>query len=312
LRVELMAAPSKQSGAVDPAKISSEQRLTLQQVRRFRQTICDYYQQNERKFPWRETDDPYRILVSEIMLQQTQVQRVVSKYVDFIKLFPDLESLAVAPFREVMTAWQGLGYNRRAMLLQRIAQRVVNEFGGILPDSVAILETFPGIGKATAGALVAFAFHQPAVFIETNIRRVFIHSFFPKSHRVTDVQLLPLVEQTLDRERVRPWYYALMDYGVMLKSLHSDPNHRSAHYAKQSRFADSDRQIRGLVIKILSEKSSLSESLLIDAVGKDPHRTKLIIEQLGREGFLGKQNGMISIHSTPLDAIDDHDFNSSK
>jgi A/G-specific adenine glycosylase len=295
LRVELMTAASRQSGSNGSTVTGSVLGLTPQQVRWFRKTVYDYFLQNGRKLPWRETSDPYKILVSEIMLQQTQVQRVMGKYTDFIGRFPDFESLAAAPLRDILAAWQGLGYNRRARSLQQIAQRVVNDFNGVLPDSVAVLVTFPGIGKATAGALVAFAFHQPSVFIETNIRRVFIHSFFPKSDRVTDRQLLPLVEQTLDRERTRSWYYALMDYGVMLKSLNPDPNRRSAHYGKQPPFRDSDRQIRGLILKVLAETPALSEDRLVRVVGKDPHRTKLLIEQLAREGFLRREHGMVSI-----------------
>jgi A/G-specific adenine glycosylase len=292
-----MSAGSGKSGSDGCTGAVSGQTLTPQQVQQFRQTVYDYFLQNGRRLPWRETTDPYQVLVSEIMLQQTQVHRVMGKYADFIGRFPDVGSLAAAPLREVIAVWQGLGYNRRAMSLQRVAQRVVCEFNGVLPDTVDILLTFPGIGKATAGALVAFAFHQPSVFIETNIRRVFIHTFFPKSHRVADRQLLPLVKQTLDREQVRSWYYALMDYGVMLKGLNPDPNRRSAHYGKQAPFQDSDRQIRGLILKILAETPSLSEERLIRAIGKDPHRTKLIIEQLEREGFLAREHGMVSIGS---------------
>jgi A/G-specific adenine glycosylase len=290
-----MTAVSRKPGSNGRTETTSGQGLTPQQVRRFRKTVYDYFLQNGRKLPWRETSDPYKILVSEIMLQQTQVQRVMGKYTDFIGRFPDFESLAAAPLREILAAWQGLGYNRRARSLQQVAQRVAKDFNGLLPDSVAVLVTLPGIGKATAGALVAFAFHQPSVFIETNIRRVFIHTFFPKSDRVTDRQILPLVEQTLDREQTRSWYYALMDYGVMLKSLNPDPNRRSAHYGKQQPFQGSDRQIRGLILKFLAETPALSEERLVRVVGKDPHRTKLLIEQLAREGFLRREHGMVSI-----------------
>jgi len=164
--------------------------------------------------PWRETSDPYRILVSEIMLQQTQVQRVETKYKEFIAAFPAFPSLARAPLREVLRVWQGMGYNRRAIALRKIAQRVVAEYDGGLPDSVATLRTFPGIGAATAGAIVAFAFNKPTVFLETNSRRVFLHVFFAGRQRVKDSDILPLVETTLDREKPRQWYYALMDYGA--------------------------------------------------------------------------------------------------
>ncbi len=281
---------------------ASNQMLTSPRVRLFRQAVYDNYLQNGRKLPWRETSDPYHILVSEIMLQQTQVERVLTKYDDFLGRFPDFQSLAASALREVLAVWQGLGYNRRAMSLQRTAQRVVNEFGGILPDSVGVLRTFPGIGPATAGALVAFAFHQPAVFIETNIRRVFIHFYFPKNPRVTDKEILPLVEQTLDVERVRDWYYALMDYGVMLRSLNPNPNRRSAHYGKQAPFSDSDRQIRGLILKILVTTPVLSEEHLIKAVGKDEHRTKAIISKLVQERFLERERGRVRIVANSVEA----------
>ena len=140
---------------------------------------------------------------------------------------PTFRALARAPLRDIMAAWQGLGYNRRALALMGIARRVVAEFDGSLPASVETLRTFPGIGEATAGALAAFAFNQPVVFIETNIRRVFLHCFFPGRSGVRDREILPLVDQTLDRQRPRLWYSALMDYGAMLKRAGPNPNLRA-------------------------------------------------------------------------------------
>lgn len=271
--------------------------LTSQQVRSFRRTIYRHFRQNGRRLPWRETADPYQILVSEIMLQQTQVARVLTKYEVFLARFPDFASLARASLREVLVEWQGLGHNRRAIGLQRIAQRIVTERDGRLPDTEEDLRTLPGIGPATAGALIAFAFQKPSIFVETNIRRVFIHSFFAGQDGVTDRQILPLVERTLDRKRVRIWYYALMDYGVMLRSVGPNPNRRSAHYARQAPFLDSDRQIRGLILKILMKTPSLSEEHLVKRIGQQEHRTKCIIAQLTREGFLDRIGGKIAILS---------------
>lgn len=245
--------------------------------------------------PWRRTDDPYSILVSEIMLQQTQVERVLGKYGPFVDRFPGFDALAVASFRDVLAEWQGLGYNRRAMALHRIAQRVVAEFHGMLPDTVETLKTLPGIGAATAGALVAFAFGKPSVFVETNIRRVFIHFFFLGQNHVTDREILPLVDLTLDRSRVRQWYYALMDYGAMLKNSEGNPNRRSAHYHRQSPFSDSDRQIRGLILRCLIGEESLSEDALVTAVGKPTARVRGIITQLVEEGFLTRTGGRVRI-----------------
>lgn len=271
--------------------------LTPPAVDRFRQQIYGFYQDHGRQMPWRETADPYHILVSEIMLQQTQVERVALKYEPFITAFPDVASLAQAPLTEILLRWQGLGYNRRALALQRIAQRLVTEFQGKLPASVETLRTLPGIGAATAGALAAFAFNQPVVFIETNIRRVFLHCFFGDQSSIRDSEVLPLVDQTLDRSRPRLWYYALMDYGAMLKRATPNPNRRSAHYQRQSAFADSDRQIRGLILKTLLGSTALSVQELLRAVGKSPERTHALIEALIQEGFLEQTGTRLRIAS---------------
>ena len=272
-------------------------RVTPAAVRRFRRRLYRFFHDQGRQLPWRDTADPYHILVSEIMLQQTQVARVALKYEPFIQAFPDVLSLARAPLRDIMARWQGLGYNRRALALQGIARRLVAEFQGRLPDSVDTLRTFPGIGAATAGALAAFAFNQPVVFIETNIRRVFLHCFFPGKSGVRDREILPLVDQTLDRERPRPWYYALMDYGAMLKRAAPNPNRRSAHHQRQAPFADSDRQLRGLILKALLKSPALSLEALIKAVGKSPARTTGIIHTLIKEGFLEQGSALLRIAS---------------
>ena len=261
----------------------------------FRNLVYDHFRRSGREMPWRKTSDPYRILVSEIMLQQTQVQRVETKYREFIAAFPDFPSLARAPLRKVLRVWQGMGYNRRAMALQKIAQRVMTEYDGGLPDSVETLRTFPGIGTATAGAIVAFAFNKPTVFLETNIRRVFLHIFFRDREGVRDRELLPLVEKTLDRENPRQWYYGLMDYGARLKKEAENPNRRSAHYTRQSPFEGSDRQIRSLILKTLLAKPRLSMSQLLQAVGKGAKRTGRIIDQLGEEGFLVREGDLVWI-----------------
>lgn len=231
------------------------------------------------------------------MLQQTQVERVLQKYNLFLDRFPDFRTLAIASLKDVLAEWQGLGYNRRAIALQRTAQRVVAEYRGFLPDDVQTLMTLPGIGAATAGAVVAFAFRKPSVFVETNIRRVFIHFFFQRESRVTDREILPFVELTLDKPRVRAWYYALMDYGAALKTAEGNPNRRSAHYHRQSPFSDSDRQIRGMILRRLLEVESLSEESLVAQIGKDADRVKPIIRQLVEEGFLIRSGDRVLISS---------------
>ncbi len=271
--------------------------LSPEGVAAFRQIIYGHFEKSGRDFPWRRTHDPYEILVSEIMLQQTQVERVAQWYDRFLTAFPNLAALAQASVHAVLSAWQGLGYNRRALALHRLARRVVEEFGSQLPDSLEALRTLPGVGPATAGALAAFAFNQPAVFLETNIRRVFLHFFFPRATGVADKQLLPLVAQTLDTARPRPWYYALMDYGASLKAHAPNPNRRSAHYRPQSPFENSDRQIRSRILQMLLKDSPLPQERLEDAAGAKPARVRRIIFQLVAEGFLEQREGLLSINS---------------
>jgi A/G-specific adenine glycosylase len=261
----------------------------------FRTIIYDYYHEKGRDQPWRHTTDPYNIYVSEIMLQQTQVERVLGKYEEFITEFPDFAVLAGAPLEDVLRVWQGMGYNRRAKALKEGAKRVVNEFNGSLPDDTEILSTFPGIGKATACSIAAFAFNKPVVFIETNIRRVFIHFFFHDQEAIQDSDILPLVEKTLDRSDPKQWYYALMDYGSMLKKHIQNPNRRSAAYTRQSRFEGSDRQVRGLVLKKLLEKGEMDENELIALINENRERVEKIIHQMKHEGFIQQKKNTLRI-----------------
>jgi len=187
----------------------------------FRRTIWAHYRRaGRRSLPWRRTRDPYAILVSEIMLQQTQVARVEKYYGKFLKKFPDFRALAWARQGDVLKVWQGLGYNRRAMFLKRSAEIVVAQHAGRLPRARAALEQLPGVGKGTSGSLMAFAFNKPELFIETNIRRVFIHFFFPKRRKVTDVELARYIEKSIDRKNPREWYWALMDYGAAMSATY--------------------------------------------------------------------------------------------
>ena len=149
-------------------------------ARAFRIMIYDYFEHSKRNFAWRDIENPYYIVVSEIMLQQTQTFRVADKFDRFVQVFPDFHTLAQAPFAGVLSLWKGLGYNRRALYLQHIAQRVVRDHAGVLPCDLHVLQTFDGIGPATASSILTFAFNKPEVFIETNIRAVFLHHFFPK------------------------------------------------------------------------------------------------------------------------------------
>ena len=245
--------------------------------------------------PWRETGDPYRIAISEVMLQQTQVDRVRPKYAAFLAAFPDFAALARAPLPEVLAAWQGLGYNRRALALSRLARTVIAEHGGRLPREPEALRRLPGIGPATAASIAAFAFGVPTVFVETNVRRVFLHEFFPGRPGVSDAELLPLVARTLDRRRPREWYHALMDYGAELARTVPNPNRRSAGYARQARFAGSDRQVRGAILRALLAGGAATEARLGREVGAEPERLGRLLAALEAEGFVTRAGRRVAL-----------------
>jgi A/G-specific adenine glycosylase len=255
-------------------------------IKKFQEMVLSHYATYGRDLIWRKTRDPYQILVSEIMLQQTQVGRVQIKFPAFIAAFPDFESLSRAPLADVLQQWQGMGYNRRAVSLQKTAERVAREFGSILPDDTDTLATLPGIGRATASSICAFAFNQPVVFIETNIRRVFIHFFFGDQETVTDAQIMPIAKKALYRKDPRTWYNALMDLGTDLKLTVPNPNRRSRHYTKQSAFEGSDRKIRGSILKMLLAEQHLTLEVITGRCSEDPARIIRIITALEDEGFI--------------------------
>ena len=244
----------------------------------------------KRSLPWRRTRDPYRILVSEIMLQQTTVERVVPFYVNFIKKFPSARALARAPLRAVMKEWNGLGYNRRAKYLLEAAKIIAVEgYKG---------QKLPGVGVYTRGALEAFAFNKPAVFIETNIRTVFIHhchSSILQNTRIGDAKLLQLVARALKESEMAPreFYAMLMDYGAHLKKQGIRLNHKSTHYTKQKKFEGSVRQARGAIIRALLKKpmsaSALKKDLALPHVRQD--EVKNILRALMREGLITLRRG---------------------
>jgi A/G-specific adenine glycosylase len=257
----------------------------------FRRAVWDHYRLHGRRLPWRETQDPFAILVSEFMLQQTQVPRVEAIFPRFMARFPDAMTLARAPFREVLSAWQGLGYNRRAVALHQAAGQLGERFGGSVPADREALLSLPGVGPSTASAVLAFAFDIPVAFIETNIRRVFLHRFFPGHRAVPDREILPLVEAALDRGHPREWYWALMDMGSALRSLPENPNRRSPAYRRQAPFRGSDRQVRSRLLRLLLERGTLEVAEAAGEAGCDPGRFGHILRALEREGFLERIPG---------------------
>ncbi|MRS03880.1 A/G-specific adenine glycosylase [bacterium] len=261
----------------------------------FKKLIFSHHSRYRRVLPWRGDRTPYEIVISEIMLQQTQVERVLLKYGSFIEQFPDFPTLAGADLPSILTLWMGLGYNRRAIALKTMAQKVIDEHAGVLPDTIEELILLPGIGRATAGAILAFAYNKPATFIETNIRRVFIHFFFKGREKVRDSEILPLIKQTLDSDNPREWYYALMDYGSILKTTVVNPNRKSAHYLRQSRFEGSDRQIRGKILKLLLSAGTMQIMTLVREIGEEHERTEKILNDLIRESFIWQRGNRISL-----------------
>jgi A/G-specific adenine glycosylase len=271
-------------------RIVTSGNLNEEECRSFQQGVLSFYQLHGRHdMCWRHTTDPYQIVVSELMLQQTQVERVSIKFPQFIARFPDFAALAAAPLHEILTIWQGMGYNRRALYLKRCAEIVMHDYHGVLPADVEALATLPGIGRATASSIAAFAFNMPVVFIETNIRRVYIHHFFPERETVTDNEILPLVAQTLYRENPRVWYWALMDLGAALKKTVTNPNRRSAHYTRQAPFAGSDREIRGQIVKRLVTGERMSDDELLGNLNEDAGRVRTILAALEREGLVVRE-----------------------
>jgi A/G-specific adenine glycosylase len=272
-----------------------ESELTPASISLFQRLIYEAYRKNPRRMPWRETRDPYHILVSEVMLQQTGVGRVLEKYERFLEAFPDFSTLARAPLGKVLSAWQGLGYNRRSIALRSCAKVIMEDHRGSLPDRFEDLISLPGIGPATASAILAFAFERPALLVETNVRRVFLHFFFPGKTRVRDSEIVRLVELTMDRANPRTWYYALMDYGARLGKTHPGVNQKSAHYRRQSSFIGSTRQMRGAVLRTLLGQSGFTDLDLAHRLGVPISALSPVLAQLAREGFVITKGKRISI-----------------
>jgi len=278
LNPERFTSRYHETGTLDPATVTA-----------FQKAILAHHRANPRPMPWRETRDPYCILISEIMLQQTQVERVKTKCAEFLAAFPTLADLAAAQLPEVLRVWQGLGYNRRALALKRCAEEIAERFSGQFPATIEELESLPGIGPYTARAVAAFAFGAAEPFIETNIRTLFIHFFFHGRDKVADREIMPLVAATLDRSDPRTWYYGLMDYGVMLKQNHPNPGRRSAHHTRQSRFEGSNRQLRSRLLRAVMAQPGITAKALAELLGAEPEAVKRNLEAMEREGFLCKQ-----------------------
>jgi A/G-specific adenine glycosylase len=272
--------------------------MTATEIAVFTETLWNYYAQHGRHdLPWRQAEpdgsfDPYKIMVSELMLQQTQVTRVLPKFNEFLMKFPTVSSLAQAPLSDVLLLWSGLGYNRRAKFLWQAAQTVQTDMQGEFPRSLEQLVALPGVGANTAGAILTYTFNEPVTFLETNIRTVYIHHFFADQTDVPDAAIVEWLTATLDREQPREFYWALMDYGTHLKQTVGNLSRRSKGYVKQSKFDGSRRQIRGQVMRLLSAGPATLNQL--QAVITDK-RLPEVMTALTQEGLIQSRNDHFSL-----------------
>ena len=284
------------------------------ELRAFVEFVAKKGRELYRDLPWRRTYDPYAIWISEVMLQQTQVSRVDGRWQRWLERFPTVDALAAAAPSDVLEEWQGLGYNRRALSVHRAAQ-AISEAGGVFPQDLKELVKLPGIGPATAAGIRAFAFNLHGVYLETNVRTVFLHELYPQAEGVPDSELVPLVELTCPASVAnaadaaataltpRSWYYALLDYGAYLKKTIPNPSRRSKSHVKQSRFEGSHRQKRAELLRVLlahkdeggAEFETLHQELCQIEVNAgretlDEQVTLGLLEELAKEGFCQKND----------------------
>ena len=271
-------------------------------TQRERALVSKVWREGERLYrdlPWRNTRDPYAIMLSEIMLQQTQVSRVQKYWGRFLDLFPTVDALASAETSLVLEMWQGLGYNRRALALKSCAEACSQRYDGALPRSREDLLALPGIGPATAGGICAFAYNEPGLYLETNVRTVFLHELFPEREQVPDKEIAPCVERTCSLDNPRGWYYALLDYGSYLKSTLPNPSRRSKHHSRQSAFEGSRRQKRAELVRVVLAQREVSLEGLHGALAEfeaahgrpepELELTRSIASDLVEEGFFAEE-----------------------
>ena len=259
----------------------------------FQRLILEWGRDHRRDMPWRNTRDPYKILVSEVMLQQTQVSRVIPKYEAFLREFPTLEALADASQPSLLRIWQGLGYWNRALRLRDAARMIVNEFDGEFPRDPAALMQLPGVGPYTAGALACFAFGCAEPFLDTNIRRVYLYFFFPGEDDVPDSRIMEVARRAVWTEDPREWGYALFDYGAT-ELRDRAINRRSRHYSRQPAFEGSFRSFRTQALRhvLAQENTSLSRAELKGflsqrlATGDYPYTPQDVMDALVDDGLL--------------------------
>lgn len=266
--------------------------LSQEQITKFQTHILDWYTVHKRDLPWRQTRDPYKILVSEMMSQQTQISRVVPKYVAWIERFPTVEDLAQASVRDVLVFWSGLGYNRRAVYLQRCAQVIVREYQGAFPKEENALLQLPGVGRYTARAILCFAFDMQVTVVDTNIKKIILTQFVKKDH-LPEKDIETITSMLLPKGKAYEWNQALMDYaGMELKK-------EKIRVPKQSKFTGSNRFVRGTIIKILLKHQRVTQKQLhqyVEAfVTIDEKRFTAILSLLQKDGLIVQNRELITL-----------------
>lgn len=268
-------------------------RISNEEIRNFQTMIFSWWQNNKRDLPWRYTHDPYKILVSECMLQQTQVSRVMAIYEIFLQTFPTIFDLSQASLAQVLIAWQGLGYNRRAKFLHQAAQKIVLDYQGEFPKDVSSLLSLPGVGTYTAHAILVFSFRKDVALLDTNIRKIIVYYFF-KGKSTTDSILSNVAQQLVPKGKSWEWHQALMDFGSLVLPEVLKQNGIVIPVPKQSKFIGSRRYYRGKILNLLRIKS-YSEHELLQTMHDTFHGDKQVIlsciVDLTNESLISKQTG---------------------
>jgi len=265
--------------------------FSAERIQEFQKKVFSFYQKNKRDLPWRKTTDPYKILLSELMLQQTQVNRVILYYEKWITRWLDIHALASASLAEVLQAWMGLGYNTRAINLHKAARKIVTEFDNDVLEAMKQYKEIPGVGRYTSQAVQIFSTNADIVTIDTNIRRIFIKEFH-LPEKVSDKELWMLAEQCLPKGRSREWHNALMDYGALhLTSQKTGIKPKT----QQSRFEGSDRQIRARILRcLLNDTMSLSE--LKKTFRIEQKRLRRILDKMVTEKIIVNKNNSYQLN----------------
>lgn len=266
----------------------------------FQQFIFHWWKENRRDLPWRKTRNPYHILVSEVMLQQTQVARVLPKYKEFLQAFPTVPDLAAASPASVLRMWKGMGYNRRALYLQKTAQAIVSDHKGKFPQDEKKLLALPGIGKYTARAILVFGFKKDVSMVDTNVRQIITHFFYsgiPQKEKIID----ETAERLVPIGKSWEWHQALMDFGALeLKNLKPRSPVSPISPRKSSvPFRQTNRFFRGRVMDML-RVGDMKELVLITEFAKlydkDESFIQEILAGLVKDGLIARsKKGTLSL-----------------